>query len=68
MDAPTVRILERILDDESRMICESHELRQQSPHLSLTEQTWVETLVKKESAIESFVLYRARQPVAKEAE
>ena len=64
MDAPTVRILERCLTDQARMIRESQELREQ---VSLvTDPGWVQRLAERESAIENFVLHRRRGQLAKE--
>ena len=56
MDAPTVRVLERILDDEARMLRESHELRHQLPQLRLMDQTWLNGLAGKETAVEDLYL------------
>jgi hypothetical protein len=57
MDAPTVRILERCLTDQARMMRESQELREQ---VSLViDQGWVQGLAERESAIEDFVRHEA---------
>ena len=54
MDAPTVRILERIIHDDSRMIQECNDLREQLK-FPLTEPKWVSELAHKESSIPSVV-------------
>ena len=66
MDAPTVRILERMLEDESRMIRESRELRQQVTNVQVTERTWLESLTEKASTIDNFALHQPDE-LAKEA-
>ena len=54
MDAPSVRILERILQDNSRMIQESKALREQLK-LPSKEDSWVNDLARKESSIQTVV-------------
>jgi hypothetical protein len=54
MDAPSVRILERILQDNSRMIRESKDLREQLK-LQAKEGRWADDLARKESSIETVV-------------
>jgi len=61
MDAPTVRILDRILHDHPRMLHESEELYSQVPHV-LPNPVWVGELREMESAIDDFVQH---PPVAK---
>ena len=51
IDAPTVRILERILSDQARMIRESGDLRRDLPHLGLEDASWAQTLAVRERAI-----------------
>lgn len=55
MDAPTVRILERMLDDEARMMRESLELRRQLPGLKLADQEWPGRLAMVEAAVVDLV-------------
>jgi len=51
MDAPTVRILERILDEDQRMIREGRELRSELPAIGGVDARWVEGLAAAESSI-----------------
>lgn len=55
MDAPTVRIVERIVDEEARMIKESCELRQQLKNLNGSDAEWVRNLTNRERSIENIV-------------
>jgi len=54
MDAPSVRVIERIEQDNSRMIKESKELREQI-RIGPTNSAWMKRLAEKESAIHSVV-------------
>lgn len=60
MDAPTVRILERMLDEEARMMRESLELRRQLPNLRLADQEWPSQLAEIEASVIDLV---PQQPV-----
>jgi hypothetical protein len=51
MDAPTVRILERILTDDARMIRESQELRSKLPELQHREIGWASALARREAGL-----------------
>jgi hypothetical protein len=54
MDAPSVRILERILQDNSRMIQESKDLREKI-RIEPNDGAWIERLAERESSIGSVV-------------
>jgi hypothetical protein len=56
MDAPTVRILERILLDDARMVRESRELRGSLPALSEDDASWSGLLGKREAAVRPLVV------------
>jgi hypothetical protein len=49
MDAPTVRILERILVDGARMMDQSRQLREELPHLRLGDSAWTRDLTGAEA-------------------
>ena len=51
MDAPTVRILDRVLTEQSRMIDAGHKLRADLPGLALQDSEWVRDLLQRESAV-----------------
>jgi hypothetical protein len=68
LDAPTVRIIKRIVDDESRMIRESQELRAQLAGLRLGDSDWVQLLAAREAAIDSIVLPQQRAPAVTAAQ
>ena len=55
MDAPTVRILERLGESESRMIGQSRALRAELPALGGADPAWVGALAQRESQIPSLV-------------
>lgn len=55
MDAPTVRILEQMLEREARMVEQSRELRAELPALATADRAWVEALAREESRIGSLV-------------
>ena len=50
MDAPTVRILERVLSDEARMVEQSRQLREELPQLQLRDSAWARDLAAVETA------------------
>ena len=50
MDAPTVRILERILSDAARMVEESRALREEVPAVKLGDMAWLEGLRRREAS------------------
>jgi hypothetical protein len=54
MDAPSVRVLERILQDNARMIDESKDLRSQLK-LELCNTDWIQNFQNKESSIDSVI-------------
>ena len=56
MDAPTVRILTQMSNNESRMIEQSKELREQLPELGKVEQDWVDALIGQDNNITSLVM------------
>jgi hypothetical protein len=56
MDAPTVRIFERILLDDARMVRESRELRGSLPELSEDDASWSALLGKREAAVRPLVV------------
>jgi hypothetical protein len=64
MDAPTVRIVERILDDQTRMIRASDNLRHELTKVRLTDGKWVENLSKMESAVDSFIRQQSENKIA----
>lgn len=51
MDAPTVRIIERILADHGRMLSQRAEMLIERPDLALVAQAWLDNLVAVEAAI-----------------
>jgi hypothetical protein len=51
MDAPTVRIVERILDEDQRMIREGRGLREELPAVGSVDGTWVRRLAATESTV-----------------
>jgi 1,2-phenylacetyl-CoA epoxidase catalytic subunit len=55
MDAPTVRILEQMLERESRMVEQSRELRATLPALAGADRAWVDALVRRESQVANLV-------------
>ena len=61
VDAPTVRILERHLTDNTRMVDSAHALRHELPALQLADRQWATTLQKSEAALEFLA---AAQPAA----
>jgi hypothetical protein len=64
LDAPSVRILERLGAEQARMIAESRELREELPYLALEDPAPVADLVARENAIDDFVVHReARETV-----
>ena len=55
MDAPTVRILERMSDAQSRMIRQCQKLRSELPALGGAKDGWVDDLVGQKGRIQSLV-------------
>ncbi len=51
MDAPTVRIVERILDEHQRVIREGRGLRDELPAIAEIDAAWIERLLAAEAAI-----------------
>jgi hypothetical protein len=54
MDGPTVRILERMLNDETRMKRECDDLRQELPNLPPVDQQWVAHLAELGAGLDKF--------------
>jgi hypothetical protein len=61
LDEPTVRVIERVLGEFSRMRAESNALRDELPQLRLDDRDWSEQLAHREAAEASIVAHR---PVA----
>jgi hypothetical protein len=59
LDGPTVRIVERILGDITRMITESRALREEVPAVKLTDQKWLDGLRERDARLRDVVVYRA---------
>ena len=68
-DAPTVRIVERLLADVARMTSAANALRQELSYLQLKESSWVAEQAKRESGPDTLVVTAAAAtpPVASEA-
>jgi hypothetical protein len=64
LDAPTVRILERIMADSARMVTESRVLRNEVPEARLADQGWLNHLRERQAAIRELVVHRAPDPAA----
>ena len=62
LDGPTVRIVERILNDTARMARESHELREEVQAMKLTDQPWLDALRERDARLRDVVVYRAATP------
>ncbi|HXQ53479.1 MAG TPA: hypothetical protein VN802_20475 [Stellaceae bacterium] len=60
MDAPTVRIIERIFADQARMIRQSEELLAEFPALRQTDERWVRDFAAEESAIGAILAAEAQ--------
>lgn len=56
MDAPTVRIIERILETGARMMREANELRAELPALKLGDADWVEQFAQRERSVPELVM------------
>jgi hypothetical protein len=63
-DEPTVRVVERILDEFKRMIGESEALRKELPQLRLTDKDWPARLAKREASESNIVARRSSAAVA----
>lgn len=68
MDAPSVRIIERVLQDHPRMTREYRHLLDELPKLEPADPRWVANLRDMELAIEDFVVHRAAAKSGKGAE
>jgi hypothetical protein len=64
LDEPTVRVMERILDEFTRMQGESRALQDELPQLQLNETVWTARLAALESADYDIVAHRAAAAVA----
>jgi hypothetical protein len=64
LDEPTVRVMERILDEFTRMQNESRALRDELPQLQLNEKEWTARLAALEAADSDIVAHRAAAAVA----
>lgn len=67
LDAPTVRILDRIIADQARMIKESQNLLKEVPALQLGDAGWTQALAAREAAVEPIVEPRLREPAVASA-
>jgi hypothetical protein len=56
MDAPTVRIVERILETGARMMREANDLRAELPALKLGESEWLSRLAERERNVPELVV------------
>jgi len=65
MDAPTVRIIERILDDHARMLRDYTALLAEVPAVRTSDPAWAASLRERESSIDDFV---AHPPAVKAAQ
>lgn len=63
-DEPTVRVVERILDEFKRMVGESEALRKELPQLRLTDKDWPARLAKREASDPNIVARRSSAAVA----
>jgi hypothetical protein len=64
LDAPTVRILERIMGDIARMTTESRALSNEVPSVRLTDQTWLDGLRQRAADLREIVVHRTSGSVA----
>jgi hypothetical protein len=64
MDGPTVRIVERILVDQERMMRESRDLRRELPHLGQAGPPWVANVIASEREVTRMVSDDTAAPVA----
>lgn len=64
LDEPTVRVVERILEEFKRMIGESGALRKELPELQLADKDWPARLAKREASEPNFVVHRTSAAVA----
>ncbi len=64
LDEPTVRVMERILDEFTRMQGESRALQDELPQLRLNEKEWTARLAELEAADSDIVAHRAAAAVA----
>jgi hypothetical protein len=67
MDAPTVRVIERILDPSARMIREADELRNEIPALRIDDRAWLEQASALESGIAELVAEESAAEGARQA-
>jgi hypothetical protein len=64
LDGPTVRILERIMADMTRMESECRKLLDEVPAVKLADRKWLEDLRKREGALGGIVGTRPASPAA----
>jgi hypothetical protein len=64
LDEPTVRVVQRILDEIQRMIKEADALRTELPQLRLTDKNWPARLAKLEASEPNIVVHRPSAAVA----
>ena len=64
LDGPTLRVLERIMGDITRMTTESRALLDEVPAVRLTDQKWLDGLREREARLGQIVVYRASAPAA----
>jgi hypothetical protein len=64
LDEPTVRVMERILDEFKKMAGESEALRSELPQLRLSDKNWPARLAKLEASEPNIVMHRSATAVA----
>jgi hypothetical protein len=64
LDEPTVRVVERILDEFKKMIGEGNALRTELPELRLNDKNWPARLSKLEASESNIVVHRSSTAVA----
>lgn len=64
LDGPTVRILERITGDISRMTSDSRGLLQEVPAVTLSDPTWLDALRRRADDLDEIVGQRSPAPAA----
>jgi hypothetical protein len=64
VDAPTVRILDRMLADHRRMLSEAQALYGELPHLKLDDEAWLEAWMGRERSIDTPIAGPAMAVVA----
>jgi hypothetical protein len=62
LDGPTVRIVERILVDITRMVADSRTMLDEVPAVRLADPRWLDGLRQREVALNQIVVYRGSDP------